>query len=117
MKEKTLLKIALTCSIIGIVFLFVIFNNIDVKHSDISKIQDEEDIGNIVKIYGKVIRASDTGKVLFLEIGQEKIERIDVVVFKEEDINISEGEHVEIIGEVEEYKGKKEIIANKVSIA
>lgn len=113
MKEVTLLKIALTCSVFGIVLLFLISDRISVQEIDISKIE-EEGIGKDVKVIGKVGRVTDTGKMMFLEVEQEKVEQVTIILFKPGDITLFEGEYVEIVGEVEDYKGKREIIANKV---
>ena len=42
---------------------------------------------------------------------------MDVVVFNDEEIYLKKGDYVEISGEVEEYKGKKEIIASEITIS
>ena len=115
MKEKTLLKIALSCSIVGLVVLFFISDSISVDQVAIGKIEDE-DIGKIVKITGMIIRVSNTEKVMFIEVGEEKVEKVDVVLFKDKDFDLSPGDYVEIVGEIEEYKGKKEVIANKITL-
>ena len=44
----------------------------------------------------------------------ERIETMDVVVFPEEEIFLTEGAYVKISGMVEEYQGKKELIASKI---
>ena len=115
MKEKTLLKIALICSLVGIVVLFFVSEKISISQVDLDRI-DEMDIGTDVKIIGRIERATDTEKVMFLEIGQEKIEKVTVILFKDSDISLKEGDYVEITGEIEDYNGKREIIANKVRI-
>jgi len=53
-------------------------------------------------------------KVSFLKVAQEKTEVVSIVLFKEEDINLEKGDYVEVIGEIEEYEGKNEIIGNLV---
>ena len=115
MKEKTLLKIALSCSVLGLVMLFFVSDSITISNIDISKIEDEE-IGRIVKITGMVTRVTNLEKVMFIEVGQQKIEKVDVVLFKDHDFDLAVGEQIEIIGEIEEYKGEKEVIANRVKV-
>ncbi|MBR9691457.1 hypothetical protein GOV06_01600 [Candidatus Woesearchaeota archaeon] len=115
MKEKTLFKIALICSIIGLGVLFFISGSIEIEEIDIAKITDA-DIGKEIKVIGRVERVSDTEKVMFLEVGQQKIEKISVVLFKEGDIKIKKGDFVEIVGELEEFGGEKSIIANAVKV-
>ena len=115
MNEKKLLKIALICSLIGLLILFIFSDNISIEEKDISKIEDE-DIGNNVKIIGKVNRITNTDKVAFLGISQETTKEITVVLFKDKNISLLPGMRVEITGSVEDYNGEKEIIGNKVTI-
>jgi len=115
MKEKTLLKIALICSLLGIVVLFTISDNLSIEESDISKINHAE-IGETVKITGRIEKMSDTDKLMFLEVGQEKIETVPVLLFKDSDIALKQGDYVEILGTIEDYEGEREIIANRIRL-
>ena len=115
MKEKTLFKIALICSIVGLCVLFFISSSIKIGEIDVGKITDS-DVGKEVRVIGIVNRVSDTEKVMFLEVGQEKVEDISVVLFKEEAINLKEGDYVELLGELDEYDGEYSIIANAVKV-
>ncbi len=115
MKEKTLFKLALICSIVGLVVLFFISSNINVQEIDVGKITDS-DVGKEVRVIGKILRVSDTEKVMFLEVGQEKVDDVSVVLFKEEPINLKEGDYVELLGEIDEYNGEYNIIANAVKL-
>ena len=113
MNEKILLKIALVCSIFGLFILFIFSDNISISEKDISKIEDEK-IGSDVKVIGRVSKVTNTDKVVFLEIYQEKIEEVTVVLFKDQNITLTPGMRVEITGSIEDYDGKVEIIGNKV---
>ncbi|MBD3248643.1 hypothetical protein GF336_01185 [Candidatus Woesearchaeota archaeon] len=113
MKEKNLLKLALVCSLIGIIVLWGISENVEIDETSIDKI-DFSDIDKDVRISGKVKRVNDLDKVLFLEVAQEKIEDIDVILFKDGPVMIDEGDYVMITGSVEEYEGKLEVIGNRV---
>ena len=115
MKEKTLFKLAVICSITGLIGLMFISDRIEVKEIDVSKITST-DIGKEVRVIGRVERVSDSEKVMFLEVGQEKIEKVSVVLFKEEDIKLEEGDYVELLGELDDYKGDVSIIANAVKV-
>jgi len=116
MKEKTLFKLALVCSIIGLMVLFFVSENIKIKEIDVGKITDSE-VGKEIRVIGVVNRITDTEKVMFLEVGQEKVEDIDVILFKEEEkINIKKGDHVELLGEIEEYNEDYNILANAVKV-
>ena len=67
MKEKTLLKIALICSVVGIALLYIISENIKIDESTIDKIT-KGDIGESVKIKGVLSKVSSADNAVFLEI-------------------------------------------------
>ncbi len=110
MQEKTLIKISLVTTIIGLLFLFFYVDNLEIKISDLSSAKPEEEI----KISGVVERLSTEDKVIFLTINGYKEEINEVVVFNDEEIFLEEGDYIEVTGLVENYQGKKEIIANKI---
>lgn len=115
MKEKTLLKIALITSLVGLISLYFISSNIEIKETNIEKITLENK-DEFVKLRGIVSRVINTEKVSILEITQPQ--KITVVLFKNKNTTtlIKEGNEVEIFGKVDEYKGKMEIIAEKVRV-
>ena len=116
MKEKNLFKLALVCSLVGLVVLFFVSEKIEVEEIDVGKITST-DIGKEVRVIGRVERISDTEKVMFLEVGQEKVETVSVVLFKEDrGIRLKEGDYIELLGEVDDYKGEINIIANAVKV-
>ena len=115
MQEKTLLKIALIMSLLGLLSMYLISDNIEIKEKNIEKITlDNKD--EFVKLRGIVNKVIDTEKVTIMEITQPQ--QITVVLFKNENktMPIQEGNEVEIIGKVYEYEGKLEIIADSLSI-
>ncbi|MEK6869777.1 MAG: hypothetical protein AABX74_06075, partial [Nanoarchaeota archaeon] len=95
MKEKTLLKIALIASLAGLLILYLISSNIEIKESNIEKITIENK-DEFVKLSGIVSRIIDSEKAAFLEITQPQ--EITVVLFKNKNntFNINEGNEVEI---------------------
>ncbi len=113
MKEKSLLKIALICSLIGIFVLYLVSEKISIDEIKIEDLENR-DIGDNVKIVGRVEQISNLDKVAFLKIGQMKTENIDVILFKDRDIELRKGDYVEIIGEIDDYEGKRQLIANIV---
>jgi len=115
MKEKNLLKIALITSLLGLSILYLINDNIEIKEKNIEKITiDNKD--EFVKLTGIVNRIVDTEKVTIMEITQPQ--QITVVLFKDENktMPIQGGNEVEVIGKVDEYEGKLEIIADRLRI-
>ena len=113
MNDASLLKIAISCSIIGLIILFFISDRIEIDEITIDKL-DEMEIGKTVKIKGYVEDVTNLEKVAFLKVAQEKTETVSIVLFKEENISLNKGDYVEVTGEIEDYEGEKEIIGNLV---
>lgn len=113
MKEKTLLRTALICSLTGLFALYLISENITIEEKDIEKITMENK-DEFVKLTGIVNNIVDTEKVAIMEIS--KPQKITVVLFKNENrtMPVYIGNEVEIIGKVDEYEGKMEVIAERL---
>lgn len=111
MKEKTLFKLSLIIIIIGLIILFFVSENIEIDEKAISKI-NAENLDEHVKLTGKITNIYQTDKVTILEL--EKPESITVVIF--EKMNLNKDDLVEIIGTVEEYEGKMEVIGQRVRV-
>ena len=111
MNEKTLLKVSVVIALLGLSFLFLYSEEVDLKSVErIDSAIPEE----TVELKGTVNRVSVSDKVIFLEIEGERVEKTDVILFTDQDIFIKDGDYVEISGTVEEYEGKKEVIANSI---
>lgn len=113
MNEKTIFKISIISTIIGLLFLLLYAGEIDLKAvSNIEDIPEEE----LIKIKGIVTSLRTSDKTIFLEVEGETVQKNQVIVFSDQDIYLKEGDYVEISGMVEEYNGKKEIIANEIIV-
>ena len=113
MKENTLLKIAIICSLVGLVILYLISTKIEVNEYKPNLVN--KNIGEDVKLTGTITKIADQGNVVFVEVNQEN--SITVVMFPDSDyLNLKEGEDIEVFGKVQEYNGKEEIIASKIRI-
>lgn len=115
MKEKTLLKIALICSLIGLFILFLYSENIEVSEKNIGKIT-LDDIDKYVKVKGIVEDIFENEKVAILKTIQPQ--SIEIILFKNENksIGINVDDEIEVIGKVEEYEGKLEVIGHRVRV-
>ncbi len=112
MKENALLKIALICSLVGLVVLYLISTKIEVKDY---KPNLNKNIGEDVKLIGAVTKITDRGNVVFIEVNQQS--PITVVLFTDDDnLKVNSGNNIEVVGEVQEYNGKNEIIAQKIRV-
>ena len=113
MKETTLLKIALVCSLIGLIALYFISTRIDIKDYKPNILSGN--IGDDVKLQGFVSKINDKGNVVFVNVNQQN--SVDVVLFKSNgNLKLKNGDNVEVIGKVQEYNGKNEIIAQRIRV-
>ncbi|MFC1704702.1 OB-fold nucleic acid binding domain-containing protein [Nanoarchaeota archaeon] len=113
MKEKTLLRVALVVSLIGIVILFFIseFKDIDETRIDDITIND---LDKDVKVIGTISQMRDTDKVMIMEVMQAQ--KVKVVVFKDDNFSLKKGDYIEVLGKVEEYEGELEIIGDRIRL-
>ena len=114
MKETTLLKLALICSLVGLFVLFFISAKIEVKDYKPNILNGNA--GDDVKLTGTIAKISDKGDVAFIEVIQ-KIP-VSVVVFKDKNnLKLKSNDSIEVYGKIQEYNGKNEIIADKIRVA
>ena len=115
MREKTLMQICVIVILIGFVTM-IYFTKSSMTYT--TKIVDITEDMNYVRISGIITRkyVSRSGTV-FLKITDET-STIDVVVFPGSVKNINSlevNQKVEVLGNVQKYKGKVEIIARKIT--
>ncbi len=114
MKETTLLKIALICSLVGLLVLYFISEKIEVKDYK-PDILSNKNIGDEVKVSGIIQKINYQQNVAFIEM-EQKIP-ISIVVFADnKNLSLKRGDSVEVIGKLQEYKGKNEIIADGIRV-
>jgi hypothetical protein len=111
MEEKTLYKIALITTVIGLIILYLYAE--EIKLNSLHSL-DENPAAEKVILTGTVKKISMRDKATFLELWGEKVEKTDVIIFNDADVYLEENDEVEITGTVEDYNGKKEVIASKV---
>ncbi len=107
MQDKTLLKLAITASIVGMFAIFLVSEKIEPY--ELRALETHEN-GEIVSLVGEVKDIRNAGTVTILKI--DTTQQIDVVVF--EPIDIKRNARLNIVGEVSEYEGKKQVIANEI---
>ncbi len=111
MKEKTLLRIALVASMIGIVALFVISQRIKVDETMINKL--EQSVDETVVVTGSVVGISSSNSTTFLRIQKDEI--TSVVLFGKAPLLV-EGDYIQVRGKVTEHDDKTEIIGEEVRV-
>jgi len=112
MEEKTLVKLSLICGFFGLFLLFIAFIFVEAEEVGISGIEaiEEKD----VKIRGEVISIKDFDSLTVVEIAE--IKSVNVVVFDKRLIEFEVGDKITVSGELRDYKGEKEIIAENIKI-
>lgn len=114
MQEKTLLKISLITSLVGILILLIILDKIDISDSNINQV-NKTDIDKLVKIKGEITRITETPGLYIINV-KDNTANMDIIIFKEEKLELEKGNIIEVQGQVTEYQGKLELIAKKVVI-
>lgn len=112
MEEKTLLKIALICSIIGILIIFIFADRLEpslINISDISKSFIDQE----VKIQGVIISSRVTSSTVMLDV-KDDTGIIKIILFDDESFDADKGQIVKVLGSVKEYNGVLEIESKKI---
>ncbi len=111
MEDTTLVKIAVFCSLVGILILYAITTQIEPAQVPISKI-NESYVGKFVRISGRVTRVREFKKSELIEIennGRIYIYALKSIIPDE----IKKGQLLMVSGQVQEYKGNIEIVPKK----
>jgi len=103
-----MLKLALICTITGIFFLYLISENVKLEEKQIFEAKQMQE--GKVRIKGFVENVEQKEGLTIITVSKK--ESIEVIVFENIDFEI--GTQVDVTGEIEEYSGKKEIIAEEI---
>lgn len=112
MQEKNLLRVAILCSIIGILILIIISKNIEPQKLNINQITKEH-IGQPIQTEGTIFSIKTAEEFTILEI-KDKTGKIKVMAFQ--NLTLTKNNKVLIEGTVKEYKDELEIEADKIKI-
>ena len=108
MRDNTLLTIAIIVSIGGILILFLLFNlNLISNSAEGFYLGDIEDK---VVLKGEVSKVNVNPTASFITLKVD--EYVPLVVFDE--VNVQKGDFIEIQGSLDEYKGKKQVVVDKI---
>lgn len=112
MNDRSLIKLSLTTSIISLLFLFLLFNN---QELDITEYHLAEE-GDTTRINGKVINLRFEKDYTGASI--KYCDEINIFISQNvsSEVILNPDLEIEVIGEIQEYYGKKEIIAEKISV-
>lgn len=112
MQEKTLLKIAFICSLAGVILLFLISESLESENKSL-QLQDPENLQDFVVLQGEVLQITKGEDAVFLKIRTGEI--VPVTLFQGKLLfELNKGDKVEIKGRLDEFEGRKTIIAEEV---
>jgi hypothetical protein len=110
MQDRTLLRIALFCGLVGVAALFLTTRRIEVTTrpiEELSLLQDED-----VAIRGIVDDVEHRKGLTVLRVGYPA--QMTVVLF--ERIDVQRGERVLVTGTLKEYQGEMEIVGDRLIV-
>ena len=115
MHTKMLLRVSLATSLIGLIFLFILSENIEPMTVSIDKI-NEKMFDKYVKISGTLINVRETSGLYILTIKDSSSEIQGIIYKQNKKISFSryKNQNVEIIGKVSEYKGQLQIEISEI---
>lgn len=114
MKESTLLKVSLACSLVGILIIIILSEKMAVPELDIGSISDSL-VDKQVKIKGEIIGIRENPGIVILNI-KDRSGSIKTVAFKEDGLNLNRGNLVEVTGKVKKFEEEVELEADFIRL-
>ena len=112
MNQPQLEKIALVIAIAGLLFLYVIANDITPNVLP----ETAPDLSKSTTLNGIVTEIHTSQKAIFLTVDAQRTDQTKVIIFSDEPLNIKNGDHVEIQGTTQTQNGEEEVIASNVKL-
>ena len=115
MDEKTLLKIALIGSLIGILLIMFVEEKLGVQDAVISSLS-KDSVDQEITLKGKVSSLRNTPSVVLFDLA-DKSGKIKVVAFKDgKNVSLKLNDVVEVSGTVKEFKSSLELEAKTIKV-
>ncbi|MGV8086509.1 MAG: hypothetical protein ACP5N1_02675 [Candidatus Woesearchaeota archaeon] len=110
MEDDTLVNISLSVAMIGIIVLLLFSFYDKIPEKNFNEITSN-DVNTKVNIKGTIQQIFPHNNSMTIKLKQECL--MDVFLF--EKLNISIGSNVSVTGTIQEYNGRQEIIADKIT--
>jgi hypothetical protein len=117
MDERLLLKISLATGIVGLAVLYIAAMNAGIPDFDGTEI--EKFMGKDVRLSGKAVEIADFEKYTMITMSERKYGNTAyAIAFKRGNgtMDIAAGDELEVVGQVNEFRGRPEVIADRISI-
>jgi hypothetical protein len=113
MQERTLLRISLITTAIGIILLYILS-----QYSQPEQVQPytltNSDLGNKVLVQGNIGSIKQYGNTTIIKVSTN--DQIQVVHFQPLKFSLNKNEQIEIIGTVQKHKGEYQLISDEIRI-
>ena len=106
MDDKTLIQISIVFSIIGIIALYFFSSSVVVDNYEISQMEDS----SAVKVQGTINKVTHKKGITIIELEQTSV--VEVVIY--DNLFFKKNTTLEVIGKVDTYQGKKQVVAEKI---
>ena len=113
MQEKTLFRISLLVTVVGLLLLFVFSEETSTPSLDSIEQMPQS---KPVRMEGVVTKLVKKDTVYFATLDSIRHETTEIIIFPEEEIFLKEGNIVVVQGTTQKYKGENEIIASKIEV-
>jgi hypothetical protein len=111
MEDKILLNIALITAAIGIITLLLLSYYDKIPEKNIAEITSS-DISSYVKVQGKIQQIYMHNNSMSIKLMQECVMNVNIF---DKDQNLSINDSITVQGTVQEYKGKMQILADRIT--
>jgi len=111
LSERSLITLGLLVSLAGIIALYLLLLSSSLPLQDLSVV-DEAHVGSAVRVAGVVTSVRRVKNVTILTIAAP-VERAAVIF---DLVNISEQDHVDVEGRVQDYQGAPELVVDRLEV-
>ncbi len=113
-EEKTLIKMSLIFSLIGLGILMLLQKSQTTEATPINTI-NEETLNKMVRVSGTITSARELPTIFIAKL-KDNTGSIDVVAFRSDTIEIKRGNNVEVEGKVKKYKENLQVEAKRITV-
>ncbi|MEK6967865.1 MAG: hypothetical protein AABX51_04495 [Nanoarchaeota archaeon] len=113
MEPESFAHICLGMAIIGLLALYVVITFYHPKEVEVEELY-EKDAEERVRLKGTVVDIIQKNKTSIIVLGHYRT--ADVIFFTDGKISLSKGQEIRVDGRVQEYRGKKELVADEISL-
>ena len=113
MEPALFLKVCVILSLLGLFALFAMLEFYEIAGIEIEELVNAPD-GERVRIRGTVVESQHRDTFSIIEV--EARSGVEVMVFDSGELPLKAGQLVRIDGRVQEFRGKKELVADEVAV-